>query len=181
MVALCRDTGMVVLVVAHSATDDDSVQHASVDSSGRITFTTLDGEVRRWESLRMLAREYWRHERLRAAQVTDDAANTDEDDCILDLTTKPVWAGCISLIHALIDEAADDDEIGRVAAGPIEDVVAIWGEGERFIDDIERRATTDPRWRTAVAGVWLDRQGQPDVNRRLAQFGARFSDGTTPE
>lgn len=57
------------------------------------------------------------------------------------------------LILSLLDAAANEFEIGLVAAGPLEDVLKLYGAA--FIDRIERQAQSNARLRQALAGVWL--------------------------
>lgn len=58
-----------------------------------------------------------------------------------------------SITIELIDRADDEDEIGAIAAGPLEDLVrkhadAIWA-------DLSQRAHTDRRFLDALRGVWI--------------------------
>ena len=69
------------------------------------------------------------------------------------------------LVTGLID-LPSDDALGYFAAGPLEDLI---GEhGASFIDRVEERARTDPRFRRAVRVV---RYGvRDDVWRRLERL-----------
>ena len=66
-------------------------------------------------------------------------------------------------LDLLIDHA-DDDALGRVAAGPLEDFVM--AAGEQRLRWIERRADESPRFRQALQGVWAWRL-PPDAFSRL--------------
>jgi hypothetical protein len=61
----------------------------------------------------------------------------------------------IAVLQALVDEAVSDEELGFVGAGPLEDLLAHNGHAELFVDEVERRATQQPRFRTAVSALWL--------------------------
>lgn len=60
----------------------------------------------------------------------------------------PAWR----LIERLVAEAPDDDILGSVAAGPLEDFIS--DHGVHFIDRIERWAAGDARFRRCLGGVW---------------------------
>jgi len=47
---------------------------------------------------------------------------------------------------------ADDDALGSVGAGPLEDLLS--DHGEHFIDRVEAAARSDPRFRMILAAVW---------------------------
>jgi hypothetical protein len=58
------------------------------------------------------------------------------------------------LILALI-ECASAEQLGAVAAGPLEDYVN--RHGEQMIDTIALESENNPRFRSCLAGVWLSR------------------------
>jgi len=64
------------------------------------------------------------------------------------------------LILRLLDAAADDWEVGLVAAGPLEDLLIMYGKD--FIDRMESEARTNAKLREALAGVWLRGSLRPD-------------------
>jgi hypothetical protein len=47
---------------------------------------------------------------------------------------------------------ASDDEIGHIAAGPVEHLLR--KHGEEFIEKVEQRAQADPKFGRMLAGVW---------------------------
>ena len=51
-----------------------------------------------------------------------------------------------------------------LAAGPLEDYIAKLGE--TVIEQVESRATTDPKFRTLLGGVWRNNMSE-DVWRRV--------------
>jgi hypothetical protein len=65
-----------------------------------------------------------------------------------------------SLILALLDAAANDHEVGLIAAGPLEDLLKMYGRD--FIDRLEGEARTNAKLRAALAGVWLRGPLRPD-------------------
>jgi hypothetical protein len=51
-----------------------------------------------------------------------------------------------------IIDRADDQQLGSFSAGHLEDFIA--GHGRQFIDRIEVRAATDPKFRRSLLNVW---------------------------
>jgi Family of unknown function (DUF6869) len=47
---------------------------------------------------------------------------------------------------------ASDDELGDIAAGPMEHLLG--KHGERYIENVEQRAEADPKFARMLAGVW---------------------------
>ena len=47
---------------------------------------------------------------------------------------------------------ASDDELGHIAAGPVEHLLGKYGE--RHIENVEQRAEADPKFARMLAGVW---------------------------
>jgi hypothetical protein len=78
-------------------------------------------------------RTFWAFERV------NDLVSNDPD---------PAWR----LIERLVAQAPDDDVLGAIAAGPLEDFIS--DHGIHFIDRIERWAARDERFRQCLAGVW---------------------------
>lgn len=157
--------------------DDEGMDSASVDPDGRVR---LDDsvETRAWPSLGDLVADYWRYQRLpRRAKASGDMAAWT---CVYDLVSDPAWDRALDLIDALIAQASAY-ELGDVGAGPLEELVVPVAQGPRFITELETRARRDRKWATAIAGLWLDRNSDPDVNSRLALFGAHYPDGTQPD
>jgi hypothetical protein len=63
-------------------------------------------------------------------------------------------------IQAAIDAARTVDDLGRVGAGPLEDLLRYWGG--RFNDDLIASAQLDPRWGYA-ARMLRDTPGAREV------------------
>jgi hypothetical protein len=62
--------------------------------------------------------------------------------------------------------AAPDDVLGAFAAGPLENVVSC--HAHQVIDDVERLARRDPRFRGALGRIWLTAGSlAPDLERRV--------------
>ena len=55
-------------------------------------------------------------------------------------------------ILAALAHAESDDELGHIAAGPIECLLG-W-HGESYIDRVEQQASTDAKFCRALTGVW---------------------------
>jgi len=72
------------------------------------------------------------------------------------------WA----VIQLLVERAESDAVLGRIAAGPLEDLLC--EHGAALVARVEDRARRDPRFKTCLGGVWLDsRDVSEDVARRL--------------
>lgn len=80
--------------------------------------------------------------------------------------TEPRLA--FAILGTLIDLADDEDLLGDIGAGPLEDFLR--KHGSLFIDDLEHRAAADHRWRSALASVWLPAAGDA-TTLRLERLG----------
>jgi len=70
-----------------------------------------------------------------------------------------------SLILALVEQASFE-ALGHIGAGPLEHLVE--AHAPAFIDRIEHQAATDPKFKEALASIWLNRWHQdPGVISRL--------------
>jgi hypothetical protein len=80
------------------------------------------------------------------------------------------------LILALIERAPEEEAIGWVAAGPLEDLLC--HHGLDVIDKAETLAAADPRFKKCLAGVWGSNRMDPSVYERvcLAAPGRRASE-----
>jgi hypothetical protein len=56
------------------------------------------------------------------------------------------------IMLALVAAAADDEELGHVAAGPVEDYLSV--HGEAAIERVEAQATADAKFARMLRGVW---------------------------
>lgn len=65
------------------------------------------------------------------------------------------WELVLTLLRS-----APDEELGNVAAGPLEDVVRT--RAPALIDEIEAEAERDPRFKWALGCIWLGRGDMPD-------------------
>ncbi|WP_375504752.1 hypothetical protein [uncultured Jatrophihabitans sp.] len=103
---------------------------AWVGPDGRVRLDGFD-TVREWSSLADLAANYWRYQRLpNRARAT---AEMDAWDCVHDLVGEPAWEGAVELIASLLEVATDDDEVGLVAAGPLEELLEPVDQGPRSL------------------------------------------------
>ncbi|MGI5870363.1 MAG: DUF6869 domain-containing protein [Kiritimatiellia bacterium] len=71
-------------------------------------------------------------------------------------------------ILLLLNEAKTHDDLGRIAAGPLEGFVQAFAHDQ--IDRIEREAEHNARFRTALKGVWFSGRND-DVTLRLRALG----------
>jgi hypothetical protein len=120
-----------------------------------------------WASLGEMATRYWSdHAR------TGDASYGPAQEFVAEFTEvgDPV---AVEVIQSLVDAAPTDVELDFVGAGPLEDLLSHNGHGLTFVDQVERRARRDPRFRAAVAGLWLSKDVPESVRSRLAALGVK--------
>jgi hypothetical protein len=70
-----------------------------------------------------------------------------------------------NLVLGLIARAPDDDSLGWVGAGPLEDLLC--HHGEMLIDRVEQLAKADPRFKQCLAGVWGSNRMEARVYERM--------------
>ena len=74
-------------------------------------------------------------------------------ETLMDLTEEdPEMAW--EIILAILEEDSSEKILGNVAAGPLEDLMCVYGE--EIMDRIESQAQRDPVFKKCMAGVWLD-------------------------
>ena len=69
------------------------------------------------------------------------------------------------LINELILNAQDEEELGCVAAGPLEDLLC--DHGSQFVDRVEQAAASSERFKRCLAGVWGHSSFEPSVYDRV--------------
>jgi hypothetical protein len=75
----------------------------------------------------------------------------------------------LRVIAALLETAPDSSSAGLVAAGPLEDLVH--KHGDVLVDEIDRLARQSPKFRQAMADIWLSTGAVgPDTERRLQRW-----------
>lgn len=90
------------------------------------------------------------------------AAREDLDELIADAPER-AYAIICEIIRRVLPQ--DEDILAYVAAGPLEDLLAV--HGHAFIDRIEMLAQSDGHFRRAVSGVWGWNRIPLDVRARL--------------
>lgn len=65
----------------------------------------------------------------------------------------------------LIEQAPDDAALAYVAAGPLEDILAL--HGPEFIERVEALARRDSRFLLALASVWGQVRIRPEIRARV--------------
>jgi hypothetical protein len=76
-------------------------------------------------------------------------------------------------ILAALAHAESDDELGHIAAGPVEHLLG--KHGERCIDEVERLAAVDPKFARIMSGVWQHMMAD-EVWARVQALKARLPD-----
>lgn len=66
---------------------------------------------------------------------------------------------------------ASDEELGHIAAGPVEHLLG--KHGDKYIEEVERRAESDPKFARMLSGVWKYMMSD-EVWARVDALKARF-------
>jgi hypothetical protein len=85
---------------------------------------------------------------LRGATI-DSEKDVSQSVVMMNFTASPErqWQFILAAI-----EHASDDELGHIAAGPIEHLLG--KHGDKYIEKVEQRAEADPKFARMLAGVW---------------------------
>lgn len=107
---------------------------------------------------------YWRNHRAMRSCAPDSSAITDPADYVPD---PDFWAweyisdlwqtgdrDALDRLVDLADSAPDDDDLAYLGAGPVEDLVRVFGEV--LIDDIEEAASRSPSFLRALQGMYSE-------------------------
>ncbi len=80
---------------------------------------------------------------------TDTEDDVGQSVVMMNFTARPEhqW----QFILAAIPHASDE-ELGHIAAGPVEHILG--KHGEKYIEKVEQRAEADPKFARMLAGVW---------------------------
>ena len=80
---------------------------------------------------------------------SDSEANVCQSVVMMNFTARPEhqWQFILAAIAH-----ASDDELGHIAAGPMEHLLG--KHGDKYIEKVEQRAEADPRFARMLAGVW---------------------------
>jgi len=76
-------------------------------------------------------------------------------------TPQVAWG----LILELVESAPDDDALGWVGSGPLEDLLSEWGPD--FIERVEVLTQSNDRFKRCLADVWGWSRIRPDVYARM--------------
>ena len=149
---------------------DNSPWGDHVDDGGTFRYTGFDDTVAVWAGADAVAQDWWSDSPLRRPcgewlkQVQSLVSELSE-------TGHP---STIDIIQALVDQAQSDNELDFVGAGPLEDLLSHNGHALAFADEVEKRARQQPRFRLALAGVWLSSDVPSEVRDRLGRLGAKI-------
>lgn len=128
-------------------------------------FVDIDDKVISWP-----ARSVWAEDWLNEARREEHGP---AHECI-NAMTGDATEGVVAVLSTLAEQAAaDPDELARVGAGPLEDLLSHSGNGEVVLDEVEQVARERPAFRTALSNVWLSEDVSAEVRHRLAELGAR--------
>ena len=90
------------------------------------------------------------------------AENTDDDfwawEAVGEMSRAPNAEDAWDLVVALV-RRAPEDQLGRVGAGPLEDMVDT--HGSALVEWIEGESRRDPRFKEALSRIWLTRGTVP--------------------
>lgn len=133
-----------------------------------MTGSEMDDLVRRYfEEYRVLFVSGTRPERLALRDAEDRASDALHDMLHISKEAETAWP----FILALVDSAPSDEALAFVAAGPLEDLIQMYGDD--FADRMVERARRDARFRSALRDVWgWERVSEPLRNRVFELLGA---------
>jgi hypothetical protein len=145
---------------------------ARVEADGRVVYLDGDETERTWLTVTDLALEWWADSvpRTGGKRGWRTAAHPAVND-LLEQGDPAV----LTVIDALINEAASDEELDYVGASALEDLLCHYGHAAAFVDAVERRARQQARFKLALSGVWLSREVSEDVRQRLGALGATLT------
>jgi hypothetical protein len=103
---------------------------------------------------------------------TDPESDVGQAVVMMNFTARPAqqW----QFILAAVAHAADE-ELGHIAAGPLEHLLG--KHGAEYIGEVERRAAADPKFARMLAGVWKYMMTD-DVWARVEALKQRFADSS---
>jgi hypothetical protein len=114
--------------------------------------------------------EFERNRNALVRYFTESTTSNEVDDAFLDLVVthsredpESAW----ELILATIRDTAPGTDLGKLGAGPLENLLA--AHGAQFIERIERELLTNLRFRDVLAHVWKSNTEQA-VWQRLHDF-----------
>ena len=167
--------GQLVLRTGHTGTMNEHFLEADITDDGRCSWIGYDDEpLVEWESLTAVADDYWATSGYRSSLVSwrEDAIGPATS-----FVMNVMQVGhprSVDLLQALVDAAASEEELDFVGAGPLKDLLSHHRHAAEFVDDVERRARQQSRFRTVVSGLWLSADVPGQVRERLAVYGARL-------
>lgn len=87
-------------------------------------------------------------EELRGASATDEH-DIRQSVVMMNFTARPEhqWRFILAALRF-----AEDDELGHIAAGPLEHLLGRFGD--QYIDQVERMAESDSKFAKTICGVW---------------------------
>jgi hypothetical protein len=128
----------------------------------------------RWERLKPLDWEAFAQAWIAELRGSSDASEADVGQSVVMMnftaTPEQQWQFILAAVAS-----ASDEELGHIAAGPMEHLLG--KHGESYIDEVERRATADPRFARMLSGVWKYRMTD-EVWVRVVALKARFPDSS---
>jgi hypothetical protein len=106
--------------------------------------------------------------------TTDQVSNVGGAVCQMNFTATPEqqW----TFIMAALAHASDD-ELGHLAAGPVEHLLG-W-HGSSYIDEVERQAASNPKFARMLSRVWRYMMND-ELWKRMEDLKAKYS-GSNPE
>jgi hypothetical protein len=123
-----------------------------------------------------LASAWWKYQRLarggraerKALEMGEPADAVAAARAVYELVDQG-GGQAVALVSALVDGAETDDDLGRVGAGPLEDLLV--RHGASLVDELDDLARRDPRFAQAMSGVWWSAAtAGPEVTAKLGRW-----------
>src|SRR5262249_53354573 len=108
-------------------------------------------------------------------EPADSESHVGQAVVMMNFTAKPEhqWQFILAAVAY-----ASDEELGHIAAGPVEHLLG--NHGARYIEHVERRAGADAKFARMLSGVWKYMMTD-DVWARVEVLKARFGGSPEPE
>lgn len=102
--------------------------------------------------------------------ANEDPNDPATDDCLWAIDCMDRLVGerpalGLKLIVFALTYLKEPSEIGVLAAGPLQNLVCF--HGERMIDEIEREAAHNEKFRLLLSGIWAEFDVKPEIWRRI--------------
>jgi hypothetical protein len=90
------------------------------------------------------------------------------------MTEEPADFAVAALVVLAASAEDNDDNLGMIGAGPLEDLLSHSGHGALMLESVAAAARQEPAFRKALTNVWLSKDVPENVRLQLGTLGARL-------